>query len=278
MKPKAMLELIRPHNCIIAGIAVLIGGIIGIGGIPSMEIIFAFTAAVIITGAGNAINDYVDRDSDAVNKPERPIPSGKISPSNALIIARILFIVGITLTVFTQKISCIIIAGLNSALLSYYSRSLKNKGLIGNISIGYLVGSTFLFGSLAVGKFATVGILAAMAGLSTTGRELIKDIEDLKGDRASDSKSFPVKYGKKKSAILAIILTIAAIALTPLPYTCNLFGQIYLIIVAIPITLFIIGIGIISKNRDEKSAGRTSLFYKIGMGLGLITFLIGALV
>lgn len=277
MNAKVAFDLIRPHNCIAAGVAVLIAGIIATRGIPPIEIAFAITAAIIITGAGNAINDYIDRETDAVNNPERPIPSGDIKPSQALLISRILFVTGIIITIFTKRISCLIIAGLNSGLLSYYSRSLKNKGLIGNLAIGYLVGSTFLFGSLAVGKLETVGILAIIAAFSTAGRELIKDIEDIEGDQKSGSKSFPLKHGEKKAAALAIIFTTVAIAMTPIPYIREIFSDIYLYVVMVPIIVFLVGIGIISKGQTKKDANKASLTYKIGMALGLIAFLIGAL-
>ncbi len=278
MNGKAALELIRPHNCVLAGIGVLIGGIIGAGGIPSFEIIFAFVAAAFIAGAGNSVNDYADRELDSVNNPDRPIPSGRISPSDALTISRILFAVGIVYSALTWRLSCLILASANSILLYYYARSLKKRGLVGNVAISFLVGSTFLFGSLAVGRFQTAGIMAAMAAFSTAGRELIKDIEDIEGDKKSGSKSFPLEHGRKKAAGLAITFTVIAIILTPLPYLWNIFGRLYLYVVTVPILSFLTGIAIIAKSQEKLAAKRASLVYKIGMGSGLIAFLIGSLV
>ena len=276
MKAKAIIKLIRPHNCVLAGIGVLIGGIIAVGGIPPSEIGFAFVAAFFIAAGGNAVNDYADREVDAVNNPERPIPSGEISPYDALFSSRILFAVGIIYGALTWRVSCLVLAVINSALLSYYSRRLKKKGLIGNVTISYLVGSTFLFGSLAVGRFETVGIMAAMAAFATAGRELVKDIEDVRGDKESGSESFPLKHGKKQAAGLAIIFTMVAISLTPLPYVFDIFGNLYLYIVTVPVLFFVMGMGIIGKGQDKKAASRASLAYKAGMGLGLFAFLLGS--
>ena len=276
MKGKAILQLIRPHNCVLAGVGVLIGGIIAVGGLPPSEIAFAFVAAFFVAAAGNAVNDYADRELDAVNNPERPIPSGKISPYDALFSSRILFAVGIVYAALTWRWSCLVLALINSGLLAYYARSLKKKGLIGNVTISYLVGSTFLFGSLAVGRFETVGIMAAMAAFATAGRELVKDIEDVRGDKESGSESFPLKHGKKQAAGLATVFTMVAISLTPLPYVLGTFGSLYLYIVTVPVLSFVVGMGLIIKSQTKKAANRASLAYKVGMGLGLIAFLVGS--
>lgn len=277
MNIRAIPRLMRIHNCLLAGIGVIIGAIITLGEFPPLETAFAFVAVALITGAGNALNDYADREIDSVDNPERPIPAGDIEPSTALHISQILFVAGIISAIFTGEYSCLLLAGLNSAMLAYYASELKIKGLVGNLVISYLVGSTFLFGGLAVGGFETTGILAAMAALSTGGRELIKDIEDVKGDRKAKSESFPLKYGKEKAAALAIVLTSAAIALTPLPYLLGIFGEYYVAAVIVSIVAFGAGMMVIGRRQEAESAGRASLFYKMGMGLGLIAFLLGAI-
>lgn len=279
MKMGALFRITRPHNCVLAGVGVLIGSITSLGsfgGIQGGEVALAFIAAALITGAGNVVNDYADRKLDSVNNPERPIPSGEVTPSAALLTSRVLFVLGIFMAALIGEISCLLLAGLNSALLTYYASTLKKKGLIGNFTIGYLVGSTFLFGGLAVGGFETVGVLAAMAGLSTTGRELIKDIEDIRGDRKSRSESFPLKFGREKAATLGIILTAFAIALTPLPYLFGLMGEVYLGSVAVSAGIFVVGMAMIGRSRDTESAHSASLAYKIAMGWGLIAFLLGS--
>lgn len=206
-----------------------------------------------------------------------PIPSGKISPTKALRASQILFSVGIVSAALTGSPFCLLLAGFNSGLLALYASQLKRKGLVGNLAISYLVGSTFLFGGLAVGGFQTVWILAAMAGFSTAGRELIKDIEDIRGDKESGVESFPLKFGREKAAALAVILTGVAIALTPLPYWFGFFGELYLGTVVVAIATFIAGMIIIGRSPKKKSASRTSLIYKVAMGLGLVAFLAGSL-
>ncbi|MCK4496623.1 MAG: UbiA family prenyltransferase, partial [Candidatus Aenigmarchaeota archaeon] len=147
------VTLMRPVNAFMSVIAVLIGGLLVAGNNPTLfsnlyPLGFALLAVFLITGAGNAINDYIDVESDKLNKPKRPIPSGRISRRKALAFSVVLFAIGILFTLFINW-ACILIAVINSILLVVYSYSLQDKILLGNIVIGYLVGSTFLFGGAA---------------------------------------------------------------------------------------------------------------------------------
>ena len=87
----AYLEILRPFNAIMGVIAVLLVAIIS--GDFNIYVPVACVIVFIFTGAGNAINDYVDHKIDAINKPERPIPSGRISLNAAAIYATSLFII-----------------------------------------------------------------------------------------------------------------------------------------------------------------------------------------
>lgn len=278
MRASAVLELVRPHNCVLAGLAVLAGVVVAAGEAHSLQIALAFAAAFAICGAGNAINDYCDRKIDAINRPWRPIPSRRLKVSEALKISRGLFIVGIVLAALVN-LPCLGLAALNSVVLVVYSGELKRRGLVGNLAIGFLVGSTFLFGGLVVGELLAVGILAVMAGLSTVGRELIKDIQDMRGDRAIGLVTFPLQHGKRATAALATVFISAAIALAPVPYALGLFSMLaYLTPVTVAVAFFIASAVVILENRKVWATKRASLGCKIGMGLGLLAFLAGAIV
>jgi len=277
-----VVGLVRPWNCMLAGLAVLVG--IFIAGEATwiywqpgdlIQAALAFAAAALVTGAGNTINDYFDRNIDKVNRPDRPIPSGRIKASEALAISQALFIVGIFLTVFVN-VACVLLAALNSLVLAFYAAGLKRRGLAGNLAIGYLVGSTFLFGGLVMGEVQAAGILAAMAGLSTVGRELIKSIEDMRGDRASGLSTFSLRYGARKAAVLAAAFIGVAIVLAPLPRIFGIFEPVYLWVVTASIIVFVWSAALILKSQKPKAAGSASLGCKIAMGLGLLAFLAGA--
>jgi len=281
MRLPASLDLVRLHNCVLAGIAVLVGMIVAVASSDIMlhQAAFAFAVAVLVCAGGNATNDYCDREIDRINRPERPIPSGRLKVRDALLIGGVLFIIGILLSILLG-VPCIILAVVNSVVLAFYAAELKRLGLVGNLIVGYLAGSTFLFGGLAAKnapKLQALGILAAMAAVSTVGRELIKDIEDMKGDSKIGLKTFPLSHGPRVAAALAIVFIVAAIVLSPVPYLLNLFGKFYLMLVMISVLIFIGAAIIVARDQKPTVAGKASLACKVGMGIGMIAFLVGAI-
>jgi len=280
------LELARPINCLLTGAAVLIGEVVTVGNlnIPGQALISvsisAFFAAALVAAGGNAMNDYFDQRIDRINRPNRPIPSGRITASRAMITAQVLFVAGIIFTVIFLNPYCLLLVGLNSLVLILYAWRVKRQGLVGNLSIGYLVGSTFLFGGLATAGPLIPGkllLLVLMASLSTVGRELIKAIEDMKGDRNLGLRTFPIRHGAEKAAVLAVGFICAAIAISPLPYILGIFfGWQYLALVMVSIAAFLTAAGTIARNQESKSAAKASLACKLGMGLGLLAFMVGA--
>ncbi len=142
------LSILRPFNCLMSVIAVIIGSFLLIK-TANFSTLLAVITAFLVAGAGNVINDYVDIDADKINRPKRPIPSGKIKPKMALAYCIALFVIGISISFFINM-PAFLLASVNSFLLIIYSTHLKRKIFIGNIVISYMVGSTILFGSLAV--------------------------------------------------------------------------------------------------------------------------------
>jgi len=274
MRLGAYIELVRPHNCVIAGVAAVVGALVASEGELLPLMVFVFMAAALVCGGGNAINDYCDREIDAINRPQRPIPSGRLTPAQALGAGRYLFLVGVILAL-PLGLYCVALAIFNSLLLAVYSTWLKRLGLPGNLAIAYLVGSTFLFGGLAVGKLKLVGVLAAMAALSTAGRELVKDIEDMKGDRKLGLKTFPLRWGPRPAAFLAAAFIGGAMILSPLPFKLGLDG-VYLGVVSASIALFLLALVVVLRN-PRAGAGKASRICRIGMGLGVLAFLAGAI-
>lgn len=266
---KVLLEILRPFNCLMAGAAAIIGLLIA-GGFDAGAFVLIFLAVFLITGAGNAVNDYYDREIDAVNRPNRPLPSKRISPRSALAYSLLLFISGCILAGIVNQI-CLAVAALNSALLFFYARNLKATPLAGNLCVAYLTGSTFLFGGAAYGLEGMEANLvpAGLSFLATMSREIAKDIEDVEGDRQGGAKTLPILAGEKISAALAAAFALAAIMLSFLPA----FGTAYLIIVAAA-DLFLIS-SVWKIVRGDAAGSQKAL--KMGMAVALLAFLAAAL-
>ncbi len=281
----AYLRLIRSGNCTMAAIAATIGVFIAynilisnsFAGIPFplLESILVFLTVFLITGAGNAINDYYDIDIDRINKPDRPIPSGRIGLSTALYFSLALFALG-TLFAFMINPVCGIIALVNSLLLIYYARTLKRTAFLGNLAVGYLTGSTFLFGGAVFfekGGLEDVFILFLLATLATIAREIVKDIEDIEGDMRDGARTLPIVIGPGKAAGIAALIGLVAVITSPLPYLQSIMSIRYLFLVAVADLLFAVAVyEILGKNNP----GKSSRMFKLAMAFALISFIAGA--
>ncbi len=271
---KALVALMRPGNCVMSAGGVLAGAIVARGMAVvdfALQIALAALAALLVTGAGNALNDYYDREVDKKNHPERPIPSGTISPKGALYSAVVLFAVGILFSVFVN-VACIIVAIVNSVALVAYERDLKARGLVGNIAIAYLVSSIFLFGGAAVGSMLITAMLVLTSFFATLGREIIKDVEDIEGDVGRHT--LPMSIGIKGANSVAASAIVGAVAMSPLPYApLALFSSpAYLAIVIFADAIFIYVIAI--SFSKPKQASRMA---KFAMMFALVAFLAGGL-
>ena len=108
------LRLIRPLNCVMMGFAVIVGASLVSPLNLSINLLLGFITSFTLTGASMAINDYYDKDIDAINEPNRPIPSGDISQKEALFFALILSIIGFVAAVGTNfpNLSCLMVAAI----------------------------------------------------------------------------------------------------------------------------------------------------------------------
>ena len=118
--------------------------------------------------------------------------------------------------------------------------------------------------------------LGFFAFVMTTAREIIKDIEDVEGDRKDGARTLPILIGKKKPAILATILIIIDCALCPLLYIYHIFGVLYLVIIAVAVIIFIYSAILIMKSQEEPVAHKSSKLLKIGMLIAFLSFALGS--
>lgn len=280
---RVYFELMRSGNCLMAAISATIGVLIAYNIVIEFNTPFPYISALLIsfivfliTGAGNAINDYFDVDIDRINKPHRPIPSGKITKSTALIFSLLLFLVG-TIVAFSLNTVCGLIALFNSLLLVLYALKLKRTVLFGNITIGYLTGSTFLFGGAVFYEYGGVNavfILFLLATLATIAREIVKDIEDMEGDMLDGAKTLPIAIGAKNSAVIASLIGLFAVFSSPFPYVQSLLNIYYIIFVLCADFIFLYAvIAILKTNNPSKS----SKLFKTAMFCALLAFLVGSM-
>ncbi|MCJ2511777.1 MAG: UbiA family prenyltransferase [Candidatus Thermoplasmatota archaeon] len=279
MTARAYVTIIRPGNCLIASGAVAVAGLVAVGysvleHAALVNLALACSAVFLFVGAGNTLNDYYDYDVDKVNHPERPIPSGLIARGNALTLAVILFVSTFLLGLLINLESLAVVS-ISAVVMISYERKTKRKGFLGNLQISWLVGGLFLFGGIAVydneaEALLRVTALAALAFLSTLGREITKDIEDLRGDR--DRTTLPMSLGPGRSANLARLFYAIAIVLSLVLFFMGTFGLSYLVFVLLADIVFIVSMAFISGNPSLSSN-----VSKAAMVFALMAFMLGGL-
>lgn len=275
------IEILRPGNVIMASIAIVLVAIVG--HTLSIPVLLAILTVLFEISAGNVINDYFDYKIDLINKPERPIPSGKITPKTARNYAYVLFILGTICGFFISYLTnnwlCFIIVLISDMVLYIYAYKLKSTPLIGNLTVGFMTGLCFAFGGYSINNPTIIlnsWILGFFAFVMTTAREITKDIEDIEGDKKEGAKTFPILYGEKLSAIIAIALIIIDCLLCPLLYYYQIFNIYYLVIIAIAVIIFIYAAVLLAKDQTTQTAAKASKYLKIGILIAFIAFAIGS--
>jgi len=276
MRLAGFFTLTRPTNSFVAGLAAMVAYLIDTGTIIPATL-FLFVIVVMITAAGNAINDFFDAEIDAINRPDRPIPSGAVSRGAARGFAVILFLTGILLSFFTNSL-CIGITILNSFILLAYAAKLKSTPLIGNIVVAYLSASIFLFGGALNGWDGLIRIIpiAAITFFAMLSRELLKDAEDVEGDRAGGADTVPIRIGIKKTTEFALITAVLAVVASFIPYFW--WGVWYLGgIIAVDIIIIIAALRALSCETPAcVKASKASTLLKAGMFASLVVFCLSA--
>ena len=271
-RARGFFDLTRAANATAAAALTFLGAFVG-GGLTDypVEVTAAVAATWLAVGAGNAINDYFDREIDAVNRPDRPIPRGAVTPRGALVFSGALFAIAVVLVLALPPLA-IAIALVNLVALVAYTEVFKGTPGLGNAIVAYLVGSTFLFGGAAVEAIEPTLVLFLLAALSTLSREIIKDVEDLPGDREAGLNTLPIAVGRKRALWLAAAMLVVAVLASPLPFLEGIFGAPYLALV-LPANAVMLWAA--AESFGDPSAGQRRLKY--GMFLAVVAFVVGRL-
>lgn len=266
-----LLELTRPGNAVAAGALTFIGAFVG-GGLRPVPVALAVAATVFAVAAGNAANDYFDRDIDRVNRPDRPIPSGRVTPRTAATFAGVLFL-GAVVAAVSLPMLALAIAVVNLLALLAYTELFKGLPGVGNVVVAYLTGSTFLFGAAAVGALGPdVWVLFGLAAVATFARELVKDVEDVTGDREEGLRTLPIVAGERATLTLAVAVMVLGAVASAFPYARGTFGVAYLALV-VPADAVMVG----ATAWGFRDPGTAQRWLKRGTFLAAAAFVVGRL-
>jgi len=268
----ALLRLTRFWNLFIIGMAQYFGAVFFIDTqlILDWRLMVLATSTAIIAGAGYIINDYYDIKIDLINKPARVVIGKDIARRYALLFHSTLSFFGVALG-FLLGWRMGFIHLLSSFILWWYSNSLKRQPFIGNFMVALLTGLSMLLVNVLYNvNNSFVIIYSLFAFFMTLVREIIKDMEDLKGDNTFGCKTLPIIWGIRKTkglVYLLLILFSALVLFINTVYTQMPFYY-FLIFLFAPLTFFLVGL---VRADTKKDFYTLSQWCKVIMVLGIIS-------
>jgi len=286
MKVKDGIEILRPLNCLMGSLTVLIGILNNRVGVETSTLIFNIVLGIItyffLAGSGNVINDYYDIEIDKINRPHRPIPRGSITLKQAKILWIIAVLVGIVIAIlhsvlFTIGYLNIIIAVFMAFIGWLYAAWGKKSGFIGNIIVSVSFSIGLIYGAILNNSNLPFYIyfFFLTSFFLLLSREIIKGCEDIEGDKNEGVKTLAIRIGIKKSTKISMIFGILAIVFFILPCFTNIQNRLFFLF------SMVFGLGVVlyaviimaKRNLVRKDFKKVSLILKLGAYLGLVAFL-----
>ncbi|REE01701.1 geranylgeranylglycerol-phosphate geranylgeranyltransferase [Marinoscillum furvescens] len=181
--------------------------------IASMGFFLMVASTVMIAAGGYIINDYYDQKIDMINRPERVVVGTLFRRRLAMLAHFVLSVSGIALGFFLDvRVGAIHVLSVFS--LWYYSNFLRRLPLLGNLIIAFLTGLTLLVVAVYLKNNAIlIYVYAAFAMAIVLIREVIKDIEDVKGDAAFGCQSIPVIFGVRGAKFFIYLVCLGSAGL-----------------------------------------------------------------
>ena len=275
-KLTATIKLIRPVNFLITFISVIVAAVICLPDkSPVVNVFIAAIAASLVMASGNIINDIFDLEIDKINRPERPLPSGKISNKEALVLYFIFLLLSFICSWFINLPAFLIVV-VSTFILYLYSKYIKRIPLVGNIIVAFLTGLVFIYGGFVVDNPKAAIVPALFAFLINLIREVVKDMEDINGDRMIGVITLPIKFGFQKSRVLILVITIFLVLFTLYPFLIQFYKIEYILIVMIIVNpILVYSLKLLFKNQSVGSLSKISNLLKLDMVFGLIAIYFG---
>jgi len=227
-------------------------------------------STVLTAAAGYIINDYYDIKIDYLNKPERVIIGKDLKRREALIVHLVISFAGIITGFFAGWVIGLT-AMIAAFLLWLYSNLLKRLPFLGNFTIGILTAISILIVNFYYKENSPLVVAYSIFGFFITLiREIIKDIEDLKGDQTFGCKTIPILWGIRKTKMFILLLILIFVFLFmvfTLPYNIPLL-YFYLLFIALVLIYFIRKLVLADTRFEYKELSRLA---KLLMVLGILS-------
>jgi len=268
----SLLKLTRFGNLIIIGLAQYFtaGFLVGVHTLDDIRLFLLSTSTVLIAAAGYVINDYYDVKIDYINKPERVVIGKSITRRYAILFHGALSGLGILLGLYVSwRIAALNIVSV--FLLWFYSNNLKRLPFVGNFTVALLTGlSIWIVDVLYRTGSSLIVIYAVFAFFITLVREIIKDMEDLKGDDTFGCRTLPIIWGiRRTKLVIYFVLSLFSITVLVLNHFYKVLPlEYYFIFLFIPLFWMVYRLIRADTKRDFTIL---SAFCKVIMLLGILS-------
>ncbi|MCW4002193.1 MAG: UbiA family prenyltransferase [Candidatus Bathyarchaeota archaeon] len=277
---KAFIMLLRPPYWIMTGGLSVLAMVTMKKGLPDLYILaITFLSVISITSGGFAFNDYHDQKADAIVKPSRPIPSRRIAPWQALLTSAVLFAIGLIAALITNLL-CFGIASMNVILLVAYSAFIKRlAGFLGNFLIGFLIGTSFVYGEAALfGGVTAVSFSLTFMSMGSIGGNMLRDVLSLDGDLKAGYTTVATKRGPSFTTKVGATLFLLNAVASPVPLLAGAVGYAYLIPIIIWDVILVYSAVVLLRKaetqevkKQERLVTRTMLLIPIALVAGALT-------
>lgn len=226
-----LLRLFRPELPFSAGICTVLGEILAAGGVPGVrDLVVGFFSYFFLSSAALILNDLFDIETDRVNAPHRPLPSGQVTPGQVIVLSVVVTVLGITLSACAGPVAFALAISVWLLGVAYNWR-LKRYGLLGNLVVSLSVGSTFIFGGVVVGRPWDPIVLwfGGLAFLLDLGEEIAADAMDVRGDALAGSRSLAIVWGQRAALVTSAVIFGLVIIVSLIPLAAGWLRPIYAI-------------------------------------------------
>ena len=275
-KLKGMIQLFRPELPFSAGICVLLGEIVALGNFPSArEAVLGFMCGFFISGSALVSNDYFDLEVDKVNAPNRPLPSGAVTPSEAISLAAVAMLIGLSAS-FAISIQALILSLIFGAVGILYNCRFKQAGLLGNLMVASSVAITFILGGLTVGQpfNKIVWFFSLTAFLIDLGEEIAGDAMDVEGDKQRSSRSMAILHGKDFALRISGAVFFLVVLISFIPYLLGWLGIAYLVIISLADVITVYATVKLVKSQTPEEGHKYMRWIYIGATLGMVAYIV----
>jgi len=274
----AYFNIIRPLNVVVGSLTILVSSLITKYNGSMNNVIFATLVVAFYTVGANTLNDYLDYKIDKINRPDRPITSGRILRKHALIVSILAFIIGTIIALQLNTNSQLVSIGISLPLIISYNIKLKKLPLIGNIVVAIVLALSFIYAGLAFSNLSPLILPAVLAFGLTLIRELVKDMADIIGDKSVGLKTFPIIFGENKTINLCVGLSVLLGIGAFIPFITGHYNIFYglSLILTVEIPLGVVVISVLNKPSIEIAKRSANLLKFCTIG-GLFSIYIGTI-